>query len=311
MKSMHKLQIDDEFKYLIRSLSSKELIQLEENIIADGCLNPIVVWNGIIIDGHNRYAICYEHNIPFDVLEMSFESRDEAVSWICRNQLGRRNITEETRRYLIGRQYESEKVILAKRNASGRNQYTVHEQRDTDAMLGNKHRTAQRIATEYNLNYGTVQRYGALAKAIEEIREKCPELAAKVLSGKYKICRNNILALATLPQESLTALNGKIERNNKHYAEYSKTRNIIEITNPQCLPKGIPSVKDMPQFDPDAIISELFLTIPSWISSINRVQNQADFLITTEKGRMRLIAELENLKGAIDSLLSKATEIKQ
>lgn len=310
MKKLHELQIDNEFKYLIRPLSEKELQLLEENIIADGCLQPIVVWDNIIIDGHNRYAICCKHNIPFEIFDMTFDSREEAISWICKNQLGRRNITDETRKYLIGRQYESEKIILAKRNALGHNQYTESDARDENQLKPVGHKTAQHIAEDNNLNYGTVQRYGALAKAIEEIREKCPELASKILSGKYKICRNNILALANLPQESLNILNGKIERNNKPFVEYSKTREIITPHHKHSQQVS-QSIKDMPKFDPDAIISELFLTIPSWISSINRVQNQADFFVATEKGKTKLITELECLKGAIDSLLCKAMEIKQ
>lgn len=119
-----KLKIDKEFKTLIRPLSPKEYEQLEANILADGCRDPIVTWHGYIIDGHNRYEICRKHNIGFKVKEMSFESRDEAVVWICSNQLGRRNITEETRKYLIGIQYETEKIINKEKNAQGKNQYT-------------------------------------------------------------------------------------------------------------------------------------------------------------------------------------------
>ena len=95
-----KLKIDKEFKTLIPPLSPKEYEQLEANIIADGCREPIVIWNGYIIDGHNRYEICKKNHIGYKVKEMSFESRDEAVVWICTNQLGRRNIAEETRKYL-------------------------------------------------------------------------------------------------------------------------------------------------------------------------------------------------------------------
>ena len=69
-----KLKIDKEFKTLIRPLSPKEYEQLEANILADGCRDPIVTWHGYIIDGHNRYEICRKHNIGFKVKEMSFET---------------------------------------------------------------------------------------------------------------------------------------------------------------------------------------------------------------------------------------------
>lgn len=59
-----KLKIDKEFKTLIPPLSPTEYEQLEANIIADGCREPIVIWNGYIIDGHNRYEICKKNQVP-------------------------------------------------------------------------------------------------------------------------------------------------------------------------------------------------------------------------------------------------------
>ena len=101
------LKINPEFKNLIRPLRRKELLQLEENLLADGCREPIITWNGFIIDGHNRYELCSKHGIPFLVWEKEFDSKEEVIAWICANQLGRRNISEETRKYLIGLQYET------------------------------------------------------------------------------------------------------------------------------------------------------------------------------------------------------------
>jgi len=30
----------------------------EANILKNGCYDPIKIWNGTIVDGHNRYEIC-------------------------------------------------------------------------------------------------------------------------------------------------------------------------------------------------------------------------------------------------------------
>ena len=105
------IRIDPDFKSLIRPLQRTEYLQLEQNIIQDGCRDPITIWNGYIIDGHNRYEICMRHHIPFQTRTMEFEYREQVIAWICANQLGRRNITEETRRFLIGIQYENEKIV--------------------------------------------------------------------------------------------------------------------------------------------------------------------------------------------------------
>lgn len=92
------LKIDADFESCLPMLSTAEYNELEKSIVKDGVLTPVLVWNGIIIDGHNRYKICKAHrieNIP--TKEMDFFSKDEVIEWILRNQLGRRNLTDVQR----------------------------------------------------------------------------------------------------------------------------------------------------------------------------------------------------------------------
>ena len=63
-KKLYDLTVDPEFRDLIPPLNEEELKLLEESLVADGCESPLIVWNGVIIDGHNRYAICRKHDIP-------------------------------------------------------------------------------------------------------------------------------------------------------------------------------------------------------------------------------------------------------
>ena len=90
-----RIMIDKEFKSLIQPLRVEEYKNLEESLINEGCRDPIILWNDVIVDGHNRYEICTRLNIPFNTIHKGFSSRAEAISWICLNQLSRRNITEE------------------------------------------------------------------------------------------------------------------------------------------------------------------------------------------------------------------------
>ena len=90
--------IDREFKALMPPLTDEEYAQLEQNIVSSRkCRDAIVLWNGIIIDGVNRYCICVTHGIEFKVEEMSFDSREDAKVWIIENQLGRRNLCDAAR----------------------------------------------------------------------------------------------------------------------------------------------------------------------------------------------------------------------
>lgn len=84
--------IDSEFKALIPPLQAEEFAQLEANILADGCRDPLVVWGGTLVDGHNRHAICSKHGLHFDSIEIDFDDRSYAVEWIIKNQFGRRNL---------------------------------------------------------------------------------------------------------------------------------------------------------------------------------------------------------------------------
>lgn len=53
---MEELKIDAEFEAKCPPLTEEEFEQLEENIVDEGVvLLPIIVWDGTIIDGHNRW----------------------------------------------------------------------------------------------------------------------------------------------------------------------------------------------------------------------------------------------------------------
>ena len=69
--------------------------------MADGCESPLIVWNGVIVDGHNRYAIFRKHGIPFSIQEKNFSSRGDAMLWMLHNQLGRRNLNSYQRVELV------------------------------------------------------------------------------------------------------------------------------------------------------------------------------------------------------------------
>ena len=92
--------IDNEFRTLIPSLTKEEFSQLEANCLENGIQDSIKTWNGIVIDGHNRYEIAKKHGLEFKTEEMEFESRDDVRFWIIKNQLGRRNLSAYDRSVL-------------------------------------------------------------------------------------------------------------------------------------------------------------------------------------------------------------------
>ena len=114
MLKLSSLKIDPEFSAQILPLRFDELHQLELNMIRDGKLtDPIIVWNKTILDGHNRYNLLKKHGfIKFEVEEIQLANKYEALAWICKNQLGRRNLSPERKKFLLGKEYESTKLAV-------------------------------------------------------------------------------------------------------------------------------------------------------------------------------------------------------
>lgn len=86
------LIIDPEFRDLIPPLIEEDRKNLEESLVKEGCRDALVVWNDVLVDGHNRYEICQAHGIPYKTVEKEFRNRNEAMLWMIQNQLSRRNL---------------------------------------------------------------------------------------------------------------------------------------------------------------------------------------------------------------------------
>ena len=93
---MQNLKIDIELEKLLPKLEEEKFNLLKEDILKNGCINPIIVWDGYIVDGHHRYKICKENNIEFKTKEMEFENKQEAMIWAWTTQKARRNIDDGT-----------------------------------------------------------------------------------------------------------------------------------------------------------------------------------------------------------------------
>lgn len=310
-KTLRQLKIDPHFKNLIRPLQRMEYLQLEQNILSDGCRDPLIVWNGVIVDGHNRYDICLRHQIPFSIVEMDFSCEAEAIAWICTNQLGRRNISEETRKFLIGKQYEAEKQIGMNRNPNGINQYSqdepVLEVSEPKGERPSRGHTAERIAKENHISKGTVEKYAIYARAMDTLAEKDAEIVPKILSGQYKIAHKNIVELSKLSSPEIKKVERRIKKMQQPNIQYNQSRNAINAVSEGRKDK-VTSIKDMPAFDPDADINVLTLTIPSWSSSIDRVRKQTDLSIVSPNARGGLVKQLYSLIDHIHELLGAIKE---
>lgn len=184
---MDNLVIDPEFKNLIPPLTSEERQQLEQNLVDEGCRDALVIWDDIIVDGHNRYEICKKHNIGFEVSEKHFVDREEAKIWIKKNQLGRRNIPIYLKgEYKMDINAWEELKRQAKENVSKgvaeSNRHRGETPISTDSeKLGNpKFDTTKKLADDIGVGYNTASQIIQIKKhAPEELKEKlrCGEVS--------------------------------------------------------------------------------------------------------------------------------------
>lgn len=201
------LRIDPEFQNKIPPLTEAEFEQLKENILSDGeVYEPIAVWNGTIVDGHNRWKIIQENpDIPYKVREMKFADKWEAFDWMYKKQLGRRNLTDEQKSYLRGKLYEARKHSVT--NATGKNQYSKEVSAQSEHQ---PNRVSEQIAKEQGVGKETIKRDEKFAKGIDAIREESPETADSILKGELPVTKADVMDIAKEPDRP--TLREKIEK---------------------------------------------------------------------------------------------------
>jgi len=169
------MQILKELEVLIPPLTSEEFKQLERNILEEGIRDPLVTWNGILVDGHNRYRIATEYDIDFVTIEKEFSDMNAVKEWMINNQFGRRNLNNYQRSVLA---LQLEDVFKAK--AKEKEQFRKTTSQISDESLP-EISTKKELAKIANVSHDTIAR----VKRIEATAS--PEIKAKVSTGEISI----------------------------------------------------------------------------------------------------------------------------
>jgi hypothetical protein len=166
------IKIDPEFQRRIPKLRPDELELLEKSLLFDGCLEPITTWpvsgDDIIIDGHNRFRLCEKHGVTFTTNRIEFDNRDEALLWIDRHQLGRRNLND-TQRTVIANRVAEHLIALRKK--------APRVCLDAPSKQTN---TREEVAKEANVPVRKL-------REVQEVVRAKPELEEKLLSGEVSL----------------------------------------------------------------------------------------------------------------------------
>jgi ParB-like chromosome segregation protein Spo0J len=216
-ETIHEIIIDEEFRILLPELDGETFRLLEESILEHGCRDPLVLWNGILIDGYNRYRICKHHSIPFSTVEMEFDTREAALIWIITNQVSRRNLTPTQLSHFRGLHYNADKNLRGDINRfsyvnlgikSGENALNSPKAQNGPLQTGS---TASRLAEHYNVARNTIKRDAKLADGLTSIGNISPETKRKILNGEVRIGKSRLEALSAATPEEVEALVQEIE----------------------------------------------------------------------------------------------------
>lgn len=316
---MDRLIIAPEFRDKIPPLTEDEFTLLEENILSDGAVfSPLIVWDGTILDGHNRYEIIQKHpELTYAVHKLSFANRYEALSWICKNQLGRRNLTPQQKKYLIGQRYEAEKQA----DAFHGNQHTASDESGADKKCphqNSRHVTQSRIAKETNTSASYVREAGTFAKGVDAAEEALPGIKQEILTGTIKPTASAVAAVAkAAPEErpQLAAALKKPRGSGKSSSEkpqpvyhrfapasprQSTLKQIREISAEMERPKA-------PATD-DFMLNSIELEIQSFIELCDHIFQEYPGLLADSSHRADLIRAMQKLKQYILNIEGGYTE---
>lgn len=161
--------IDKEFESLIPPLSPEEFQQLEENCVKEGIRDALITWNGVLIDGHNRFKIAAKHGLQWTEKKMEFADRNEAIRWIILNQFGRRNLSAYDRSILA---LKLKPVIAEKAKEKQVEAGGAVRQKSDKAVIDTK----KELAKVAGVSHDTIHKVEAIQKSgneqlIKDVRE--------------------------------------------------------------------------------------------------------------------------------------------
>lgn len=293
---LSQLKIDPEFQSKIPPLQFEEEQQLEQNIIAEGrLLNPIITWNGYILDGHTRYRILKKHGfIKFEVEEIQLANKYEALAWICKNQLGRRNLSPERKKFLLGKEYESTKLAVGGPLGS---KHGIRKCGQNDHIF-TESRTCQRIASEHGVGEKTVRRAEKYSRGIDAAEEAVPGAQEEILTGRIKATDAQIAALPAIPKEERPAILDELRKEKDKRNEALLSR--LKPERPPPKPAS-PKPPEPPQNEEPAVPEPVTPSPPE--EEIEPASNGPPSFLQKIQGHKRHLSEedMARLKVSVDS----------
>lgn len=285
---MVKLKIDPEFRDKIPALTQAEFEQLRENILADGeVYEPIVTWNDTILDGHNRWKIVCENwellKDKFRTKPMDFSDKWEAFEWMYKKQLGRRNLTDEQKAYMVGKMYEARKKSVGGQIGNANAKNDVDKMSELKSSRETKDGTAGEIGKEIGVDGRTVRRAEKFAKGIDALRQTNAEAAETVLKGNSGATKTEIAELPTMTAQEIQKvaqdiLSGEIKKARPRRTQEDRDRSkLIES-----IAADMYNPDSVPEFTLDMLLGSIKANAQGFTETLEYILQERANLITDE-----------------------------
>lgn len=211
-----------ELQAYIDPLTPDEFDALERSILAEGCRDALVLWGNVLVDGHNRYRICQQHGVPFQIVHNTgFQSLEDVQLWMIDQHLGRRSISDFQRGVLALRKRE---IITQRRAAAAAAVQAAQTHRSPEDSTApwegeTDPAVAQPLAQLPKVPDQALDTREALARAarlspsqvkqIETIQQQAaPEVVSAVKTGELSLSAAATLARLPLPEQQAAAEQG-------------------------------------------------------------------------------------------------------
>lgn len=266
------IRIDPEFEALIPPLSDDEFKQLRENILeVQEVYDPLILWNGTLIDGHNRWRIIQENpDVRYKTTEVIFYNRNEAILWIINNQLGRRNLNKGDAIILGQRKAEITAQAAKEKQKQAGGDRRSEEYRETASVKNDKTEstpisTRKEVARLAGVSEGTVAHF-------EQVQKKKPELVEKIRKGEMTIG--------------------------------GAYREVKEAEKPKPVPTTVSEPEPLPTYTIDNLISEVNMNTDGYVQFIRRALTERSTMLSTNDNRAAV-------REAIEKAISRLEELKK
>ena len=305
---MHRYLIfDQDFRDLDIPMQPCQYRALVKKAEKGTVIETLPVWQGMLLKGHDIYLQLLKHHRHFTCQEMHFARKSEAIAWICREQLKRKDLVRPAVCWLLYRLYEAQLDAENRKVAKERFQYkqlspsTRSEQekivsRDNTGVL-------ESIGKEYHYDKMTIRRYVQFGRHLDHLNDMFPGIRLRVLKGEVDVAIMYMDALMDMPPEELKRMIEdpqcrKLRPPEKVIQEIrllrdSKRRRRAHVQT---------AIKETPAYDPDAELNGLTYTVGVWIKTIARTGKTADLAHATTSGKDRLQHALSELTMETDSL---------